>query len=136
MTSLLVQILQKHDFVQSDLIPRLFKHKTRPLCFSLVVVDDFGVSYVGKEHANFFIQVLQHSGYTITHDWTGSIFCGTRLNWDYANVQTLDNPHYELIGYSIYLCHGRWTDCHISVTSSHSPLLRLSAVKPFMTAKG
>jgi len=34
-------------------------------------------------------------------------------------VQTLDNPHYELIGYSIYLCHGRWTDCHISATSSH-----------------
>jgi len=80
----LVQILQKHDFVQSDLIPGLFKHKTRPLCFSLVV-DDFGVSYVGKEHANFLIQVLQDSGYTITHDWTGSIFCGITLNWDYAN---------------------------------------------------
>ena len=27
----LVKILQKHDFVQSDLIPGLFKHKTRPL---------------------------------------------------------------------------------------------------------
>jgi len=37
----LVQILQKHDFVQSDLIPGLFKHKDRPLCFSLVV-DDLG----------------------------------------------------------------------------------------------
>jgi len=53
-----------------------------------------------------------------------------------STVQTLDNPYYELIGYSIYLCHGRWTDCHITATSSDSPLLRLSAVKPFRTAKG
>jgi len=45
----LVQILQKHDFAQSDLIPGLFKHKTRPLCFSLVV-DDFGVSCVLDAH--------------------------------------------------------------------------------------
>jgi len=51
-------------------------------------------------------------------------------------LQIFNDPHYELIGYSIYLCHGRWTDCHISATSSHSPLLRLSAVKPFRTAKG
>jgi len=34
----------------------------------------------------------------------------------------LDNPYYELIGYSIYLCHGRWTDCHISSTLSHCPI--------------
>jgi len=80
----LVQILQNHEFVQSDLIPGLFKHKTRPLCFSLVV-DDFGVSYVGKENASFLMKVLQDNGYTITHDWTGSIFCGITLNWDYAN---------------------------------------------------
>jgi len=80
----LVQILQKHEFVQSNLIPGLFKHKTRPLCFSLVV-DDFEVSYVGKEHALFLMQVLQENGYTITHDWTGSIFCGITLHWDYAN---------------------------------------------------
>jgi len=53
----LVQILQKHDFVQHDLIPGLFEHKTRPLFFSLAV-DDFGVSCVGKEHANFLMQVL------------------------------------------------------------------------------
>jgi len=59
----LVQILQKHDFVQSDLIPGLFKHKTRPLCFSLVV-DDFGVSYVGKQNADFLTQALQDSGHT------------------------------------------------------------------------
>jgi len=31
------------------------------------------------------MQVLKESGYTITHDWTGSIFCGITLNWDYVN---------------------------------------------------
>jgi len=49
------------------------------------VVDDFRVSCVGKEYANFLIQVLQDNGYTITHDWTGSIFCGITLKWDYTN---------------------------------------------------
>jgi len=49
-------------------------------------------------------------------------------------VQTFDNPHYELIGHSIYLCHGRWTDCHISATSSHGAAA--GAVGPGGTAGG
>jgi len=51
-------------------------------------------------------------------------------------MQTLDDPHCELVGHSVCLCHGRWTDCHIAAASSHSPLLRLSVVQPFVTVKG
>jgi hypothetical protein len=30
--------------------PRLFCHQTRPICFCLVV-DNLGVQYIGREHA-------------------------------------------------------------------------------------
>ena len=37
----------------------LFTHVTRPIQFSLVV-DDFGVKYVGKEHVDHLIKTLEH----------------------------------------------------------------------------
>ena len=80
----LVQVLKNNDFEQSELIPGLFKHQTRPLAFSLIV-DDFGVKYVGKDNAEYLIKTLEDNGYTITVDWTGSIFCGITLKWDYIN---------------------------------------------------
>jgi hypothetical protein len=42
--------LNKHGYRQSKLIPGLWKHETIPIQFTLVV-DDFGVKYVGEEHA-------------------------------------------------------------------------------------
>ena len=38
--------------------PALWKHATKPIIFSLVV-DDFGVQYIGKENADHLIQALQ-----------------------------------------------------------------------------
>ena len=38
--------------------PGLWRHTTRPIQFTLVV-DDFGVKYVGKEHADHLIQTLK-----------------------------------------------------------------------------
>ena len=38
--------------------PGLFKHITRPVAFSLVV-DNFGVKYVGKEHAEHLVRALR-----------------------------------------------------------------------------
>jgi pullulanase/glycogen debranching enzyme len=37
--------------------PSLWAHDTRPIVFALVV-DDFGVKYVGKEHAMHLLQAL------------------------------------------------------------------------------
>jgi len=55
-------------------------------------------------------------------------------------LQTLDNPYYELIGYSIYAMEDGQTATSHSLSphtdTSHSPLLRPSVVKPFRTAKG
>jgi hypothetical protein len=42
---LLEKRLNKHGYHQSKFVPGLWKHKTRPIMFTLVV-DDFGVKYV------------------------------------------------------------------------------------------
>ena len=62
--------------------PALWKHDTKPILFSLVV-DNFGVKYIGKENADYLIQALQKL-YIISIDWTGSLFCGLTIDWDYA----------------------------------------------------
>ena len=54
---LLKKRLNKHGYRQSRIVPGLWKHDTRPIQFTLVV-DDFGVKYVGKEHAIHLQQVL------------------------------------------------------------------------------
>ena len=55
---LLEERLQKHGYEQSKVTPGFWKHKWRPIAFSLVV-DDFGVKYVGKEHADHLIAALK-----------------------------------------------------------------------------
>ena len=47
--------------------PGFWKHPWRPVSFSLIV-DDFGVKYVGDEHAKHLIKVLKEH-YTIPEDW-------------------------------------------------------------------
>ena len=47
--------------------PGLFSHNTIPVWFTLCV-DDFGVKYVGKEHADYLMGVLKLF-YTIEEDW-------------------------------------------------------------------
>ena len=43
---------------QSDTTPEYWKHDWRPISFSLVV-DNFGVKYVGEQHANHLLAVLR-----------------------------------------------------------------------------
>jgi hypothetical protein len=64
------------------------------------VVDDFGVQYVGKEHAQHLIAALE-TDYTVSKYWTGGLYCGITLNCDYAN------KHVELSmpGYIKYALH-------------------------------
>ena len=49
--------------------------------FSLVV-DGFGVQYVGKQHADHLVSVLQKY-HDITMDWPGNKYVGIYLKWDY-----------------------------------------------------
>jgi hypothetical protein len=47
-------------------------------------VDDFGVQYVGKEHAQHFIDALE-TDYKVSKDWTGGLYFGITLKRDYEN---------------------------------------------------
>ena len=51
--------------------------------FSLVV-DDFGVKYVGKEHADHLIKTLEGHYDKISVDWEGKLYCGITLEWNYS----------------------------------------------------
>ena len=90
---LLEKRLNKRGYFQSKLVPGLWKHKWRPVQFTLVV-DDFGVKYVGKEHAKHLRDTLRED-YTVTTDWTGKRYIGITLDWDYKRRQVhLSMPKY------------------------------------------
>jgi hypothetical protein len=64
--------------------PSLWKYATQSLAFSLVV-DDFGIKYVGKEHANHLITCLKENC-KLTKDLMGNLYCGITLNWNYHKL--------------------------------------------------
>jgi hypothetical protein len=59
----------------------LWTHDTRPISFSLEV-DDFGVKYVGRKHAENLMACIKKI-YNISSDWNGTAYCGLAL--DYKN---------------------------------------------------
>jgi hypothetical protein len=71
----------------------LCKHDTRPISFSLVV-DNLGVKYVGREHAEHLMECIKKN-YIISSDWKGSAYCGLTLEWDYKDrTVALSMPGY------------------------------------------
>ena len=61
--------------------PGLWCHTNRPIQFTLVV-DDFGIKYVGQEHADhLFLALKKH--YKLAEDWDGGLYCGIKLEWNY-----------------------------------------------------
>ena len=65
--------------------PELWKHISRHVLFTLVV-DTFGVKYVGKKNIQNLINALKKN-FTISEDWMGGwgLYCGISLKWDYGN---------------------------------------------------
>lgn len=59
----------------------LWRHGWRPVTFSLVV-DDFGIKFVGKEHTKRLLEVLRQ-WYKVTTDFEGTKYVGITLKWDY-----------------------------------------------------
>jgi hypothetical protein len=71
---LLKKRLNKHGYRQSKLVPGLWKHDTRPIQFTLVV-NDFGVKYIGEEHAQHLKNALKEH-YKLTCNRTGKWYIG------------------------------------------------------------
>ena len=84
----LAKFLAKDGYYQTAHTPGLWRHTTRPIQFSLVV-DDFCVEYVGKEHALHLEAALNRHFEEVATDWEATLFCGISLKWDYEN-RTVD----------------------------------------------
>jgi hypothetical protein len=67
--------------------PGLWLHKTRPISFTLVVAD-FAVKYVGKQHAEHLRNTILRT-HELTADWTATVYSSMTLKWDY-NKRTCD----------------------------------------------
>eukprot|EP00804_Cyclotella_cryptica_P017131 CCRYP_003353-RB/>CCRYP_003353-RB protein AED:0.31 eAED:0.31 QI:0/-1/0/1/-1/1/1/0/405 len=74
--------LNAAGYYQIDATLGLWHHKWRPIMFTLMV-DDFGVEYVGLSHALLLRDVLQ-THYKITQNWKGDLYAGIYLTWNYS----------------------------------------------------
>ena len=71
-----------HGYYKVKHTPGLWKHVSRPTQFTLVV-DDFGIKYVGKKNLDHLSNALQHN-YTTKIDHGDMLYCGITLEWNYA----------------------------------------------------
>ncbi len=63
------------------------------------MVDNFGVKYVGEEHAQHLVSVLEKH-YKISTDWEGKKYIGLTLDWDYGKREV----HLSMPGYIETAC--------------------------------
>jgi hypothetical protein len=82
-----VKRLAPHGYRPCEHTHNLWRHDTKPVNFTLVV-DDFGIKYVGKENADHLLNALKEN-YEVTEDWAGKLYCGISLKLDYEN-KTVD----------------------------------------------
>ena len=80
---LLERRLNKHGYLQSNLVPRLWNHAWWPVKFTIVVYS-FGVKYVGKEHVLHLKQAIKNN-YGVTTDWAGAQYISITIDWGYNN---------------------------------------------------
>ena len=79
---LLKKRLARYGYFELPHTPGLWKHVSRPIAFTLVV-DDFGIKYVGKEHIDHLLNAIK-TDYTVDVDMTGGSYVGIKkLAWNY-----------------------------------------------------
>ncbi len=79
--NLLRSRLVTEGFYNSVSTPGLWRHKWRPIQFSLIV-DDFGVEYVGIEHFNFLLSILKKY-HRVQFNMASDKLVGITIKWDY-----------------------------------------------------
>ena len=97
----LTKLLAPKGYLQWTHTPGLWRHKWRLILFSLVV-DDFGVKNVGKEHADHLISAIREF-YLVSEDWNGSLHCGIKLKWDHQKQAVdISMPRYVALALQKY----------------------------------
>jgi hypothetical protein len=76
---LLKQQLGPHGYHECLHTPGLWKHAVSIMF--MLIVDDFGIQFNGKHHAQHLIPGLKQDYEAITTDWDSKFFCG--MEWDY-----------------------------------------------------
>ena len=66
---LLRKMLNKEWYFEASTTPGLWRHKWRPIQFMLIV-DDFGVDYVGRKHSEYPDSILKKY-HDISEYWEG-----------------------------------------------------------------
>ena len=85
--------LKPYGYAPGKITQRLWIHTDRDINFTLVV-DKFGIKYRHKKDADHLISALQEK-YEVTQDWTGGLYCGIKLKWDYkTRQQEISMPGY------------------------------------------
>ena len=64
----------------------------------MLLVDDFGVEYVGERHARH-LQMAMEENYEITMDWEGKKYAGIYIKWDYALIYKKRKTHLSMEDY-------------------------------------
>ena len=85
--------LAEYGYNQSKTINKFWKHKTRPICFTLIV-DNFAVKYVNEEDTEHLINTIKKY-YPMTVDRDATKFIGLTIKWDYINQKA----HIHMPGY-------------------------------------
>jgi hypothetical protein len=77
---LLKKRLNKHGYRQSPITPGLWHHNFHPISFTLCI-NDFGIKYVGREHAKHLATILNEH-YKCLQDWDRQHYLGMNIPWD------------------------------------------------------
>jgi hypothetical protein len=89
---LLKKCLNTKGYYQCQHTPGLWRHVWHNSIFCLVM-DNFGIK-TSPDHIMHLKTALEEH-YTVARDWTGSLFCGVKMNWNYpACTITLNMPNY------------------------------------------
>jgi hypothetical protein len=80
---LLRKRLEAEGYYEAATVPGLWRHKWRPIQFCLLV-DNFGVEYVGIEHFDHLLDLLKKY-HGVQCNMAGDKFAGINIQWDYVN---------------------------------------------------
>ena len=87
------ETIGEHGYYQRKIINGLWKHKTRPICFCLVV-DNFAMKYINRTDADHLINTIRKY-YPMTVDEDATKYIGLTVQWDYTNRKA----HIHMSGY-------------------------------------
>ena len=71
-----------HGYKPCQDTPGLWKHVNKPISFTLIF-NDFGVKYTCKQDAEEILRILQQHYEELNMDWTGTLYSGIVINWEY-----------------------------------------------------